>query len=43
MVELTQNAVERKSFNWNGDTYWLYRLGGGTGTAARTITFSDND
>lgn len=37
------NAVQRKSFNWNGDTYWLYRLGGGTGTAARTITFSDND
>jgi len=37
------NAVEKKSFTWNGNLYWLYRLGGGTGTAARTITFSDND
>lgn len=37
------NAVEKKSFTWNGNLYWLYRLGGGTGTAARTITFSNND
>lgn len=37
------NAVEKKSFTWNGNLYWLYRLGGGTGTAPRTITFSDND
>ena len=37
------NAVEKKSFTWNGNLYWLYRLGGGDGTAAKTITFSDND
>ena len=37
------NAVEKKSFTWNGNLYWLYRLGGGDGTAPRTITFSDND
>lgn len=37
------NAVEKKSFTWNGNLYWLYRLGGGDGTAPRTITFSDSD
>ena len=39
---LATNAVEKKSFTWNGNLYWLYRLGGGTGTAPRTITFSDS-
>ena len=37
------NAVQKKSFTWNGNLYWLYKLGGGDGTALRTITFSDLD
>jgi len=40
---VSTNAVERKSFTWNGNLYWLYRLGGGDGAAAKTITFSDQD
>ena len=36
-------AIEKAPFTWNGDAYWLYRLGGGSQTFARTITFSDND
>ena len=40
---ISTNAVQRASFTWNGDAYWLYRLGGGSQTGARTITFSDND
>ena len=40
---IATNAVERKSFTWNGNLYWLYRLGGGDGAAAKTITFSDQD
>ena len=40
---ISTNAVQKASFTWNSDTYWLYRLGGGSQTGARTITFSDND
>ena len=40
---ISTNAVQKASFTWNGDVYWLYRLGGGSQTGARTITFSDND
>ena len=40
---ISTNAVQKASFTWNGNPYWLYRLGGGSQTGARTITFSDND
>lgn len=40
---ISTNAIQKISFTWSDSTYWLYRLGGGTGIDARTITFSDWD
>ena len=40
---LATNAIQKAQFTWNGVDYWIYKLGGGSQTAARTITFSDND
>jgi hypothetical protein len=36
-------AVQKVSFTWNGNLYWLYRLGGGSQKEARQVSFSDND
>lgn len=37
------NAIQRMPFTWNGNGYYIYKLGGGSQSGALTITFSDND
>ena len=35
------SAIEKANFEYNGEPLTIYKLGGGLGTAARTITFLD--
>ena len=35
------SAIEKANFQYNGEPLTIYKLGGGLGTAARTITFLD--
>jgi hypothetical protein len=35
------NAAEKKEFTYNGEDYWLYRMGGGANTIARSFGFNN--
>ena len=35
------NAADRKAFTYNGDAYWLYRMGGGSNTITRSFGFNN--
>ena len=35
------NAAERKAFTYGGESYWLYRMGGGDNTITRSFGFNN--